>query len=65
MKARVGIQVLVKINLHWSITCQVTPAPINFSCHVTALSLDRITSMVIYSILTLTSGLCLLWEGWK
>ena len=62
MKVRVGVQVLLKVHLAWSITCQVTPALVNFSCHVTAPSLERITSLVMYSILTLISNLCLSWE---
>ena len=61
MKVRVGVQMLVKTYLPRSLTCQVTPAPVNFSCHVTALSLERITSLVMCLILTQTSDLCPRW----
>ena len=57
MKVRVGVQVLVKVHLPISLTCQVTPAPVNFSCHVIALSLARIPSLVMWSIVTQTSEL--------
>jgi len=61
MKVRVGVQMLVKVHLPRSLTSQVTPAPVNFSCHVIALSLERITSLVMWSILTQTSELCPRW----
>ena len=66
MKVRVGVQMLVKTYLPRSLTCQVTPAPVNFSCHVIALSLERITSLVMCLILTRTSDLCPRWmDGWS
>lgn len=40
-----------------SIACQATPGPVTFHCQLIALSLERMTSLVMDSVLTFTSDL--------
>ena len=52
-----GDQVFLRVPVPRSIACHGTAGPVTFHCQLTALSLERMTSLVMDSVLTLTSDL--------
>ena len=52
-----GDQVFLRVPVPRSIACHATAGPVNFHCQLTTLSLERMTSLVMDSVLTLTSDL--------